>query len=453
MTAIIFELHPSSKASIEALAADAFAAVRQIEVARQDNKQSDWSVPDDIVTITDNDIIGDPVIWLPQVSGEYAFVFMWHNDLSFGLSHGDYEKLAKLTDAILKVKWAQKTVSSKFIESVFIDWTRDRLRAGTEKEFCELLLTRCAKEVIRLTATVPIQHLAVEEAFDFGPAKVIPLGSQYFQSLREKLIRSSPDKAEDIDAFVAHLRNAMENCSAIELEVVAEPSYAKEVALQRAADAIGLLRFFCVATVASTMMSPVTPLGTLMIPKSHIIVSGPEAAFRYTSGIAIESVDYWRISKAEVAALLQENLAAVAGLLDLEKLTDFERAVRSSILAFSRAITFPELSDRLVFAFSAIEGLMLRNASEPIQQNVAERVAFLTTSVPDTRQAVVENFRKAYKMRSQYIHHRLTSVDVNELDHAFQNIRAALAQAVVNLAKFKTKDEFLAAIDRKKFGA
>ncbi|MDP9732131.1 UNVERIFIED_ORG: hypothetical protein QE446_003909 [Rhizobium sp. SORGH_AS260] len=452
MATVVFELHPSARASIEAIAGDVFSSVRRIEVSPQRQPSNGWWQPDNITTITDDDIVGHPKAWVTQVSGGRAFVFMWEGNHSFGLTQEDFEKLTKLIDAVLKVKWASNSVSTDYVENLFLDWARGRLEVRLEEPFCDLLLRKVAEDIVLRTVTVPIQHLAVEEAFQFGMSRVIPMGPRYFDMMQARLLELNPNKATDVEKFVGLLRTSMADCSALQFEVLAEAGYAQKAALQRAGDAIGLLRFFSVATVASTIMSPVTLLGELSIPKTHVIVDGTDGGLHYSSGIALDNVDYWRVSKEEAGAYVEEGLDAVAGLIDLEKLSDFEKAIRSSILAFSRATTFPELSDRLVFAFSAIEGLMLKNASEPIQQNVGERVAFLTTSVPDKRQAIVENFRRTYKMRSQYIHHRLTTTDVEELDSAFENIRAALSQAIGNIGRFKTKDEFLAAIDRKKFG-
>lgn len=95
---------------------------------------------------------------------------------------------------------------------------------------------------------------------------------------------------------------------------------------------------------------------------------------------------------------------------------------------------------------------MLRDANEAIQQNVGERVAFLISTVPSERQQIVENFRKAYRMRSQYIHHRVSSIDVEELDRAFLNIRAALSCAIANLGKFTSHQAFIEALELRKFG-
>ncbi|MCR6501528.1 HEPN domain-containing protein [Shinella sp. CPCC 101442] len=451
MVSPVFELHPSAQASIEALANDAFDAVRELDLAKPKNSTDGWWQPDNAITVTDSDIIGDPIMWLPQVGGELAFVFLWEGNRAFGFTQTDHDKVTKLIDAVLKQKWAKKAISSKYAERVFVNWARDRFLARSMVDFSKFFLQKCGEDVRNLSVDIPIQNLAVQAPFDFGPTKIMPMGIPYFNSIREKLKDINPEKIDAVDTLISKMQKDMEDCSLIRLAVFAEPSYAQDAALQQATDAVGLLRFFSVATVASNVMCPVTPLGALSVPKSHVLVESPDG-ISYSSGVAVEDVDYWRISNTDVSEMSQEGLAAVGALLDADNLNDFKQSVRSSILAFSRAITFAELSDRLVFAFSAIESLMLKNSSEAIQQNVAERVAFLIANTPAERKSIVDNFKKSYNMRSQYIHHRLATVDVRELDQSFENIRASLSVAVENIEKFKSKDEFLAAIEHKKFG-
>jgi hypothetical protein len=59
-----------------------------------------------------------------------------------------------------------------------------------------------------------------------------------------------------------------------------------------------------------------------------------------------------------------------------DKLSRFKQRVRSSILAYSKGITLHDINDRLVYTLSSLEGLLLKNSSEPIQQNLGERMAF-----------------------------------------------------------------------------
>ncbi|GAA3107029.1 hypothetical protein GCM10010520_59650 [Rhizobium viscosum] len=449
---IEFTIHPAARASIDAIALEAFAAVRSLDIAKSENRSDEWWVPEDTVTITAKDIVGDPIAWLPQVAGGRAYIFIWQDRDPIGLTEDDYRIISRLTGALLKVKWVQKSVSAKYILNCFIKWARDRFLNQTEGDFSDIFLDSCKRDVAELTVWAPVQHMKVEAPFAFGSASVVPLDRTFFDKMRSSLVRLAPERSDDAEAFMRMLQKEFKDCSAITLKIFAEPEYAKEAALNRCGDAIGLLRFFCAATITSTVMSPVTLLGALSIPESHIVVTSPDGGISYTSGIKIDEIDRWMISKKEVELLEKERLQEVGKLLDRDELSDFQLAVRSSVLAFSRAITFTEVSDRLVFAFSAIEGLLLRNASEPIQQNVGERIAFLTAANADKRYAIVENFRKAYRMRSQYIHHRLTEIDLEELDQSFINIRAALTQAIAHMSRFKTRDEFLEAIDRTKFG-
>lgn len=454
MVSILFEFHPSAASALDGKAADILACVQEVHVPLKGRGTAGWWSPEDAPIITDKDIVGDPVLRLTDVNGDNAVIFITSGGSSFGLVGEAVDRLQNLIDSVLKNRWVQKCISSSFIENTFFEWTRNYLRVREAVAFSAFFIERCKSSVLILTATAPVQHLAVEDTFEFGSTKIRPLGASYFEDLRRQILEKAPGSQDNVNDFIEQVRKKMANCSAVEFQIQAEPNYAQDAALQRAADAVGLLRFFCLASVTSTLMSPVTLLGALAVPEAHVFTTSPVGGFQYRTGGALgtDDIEFWRISKADWASFRSEGLETVGDLLDVDILSDFGRDVRSSILGFSRALTFAEMSDRLVFAFSAIEGLMLRSASEPIQQNVAERIAFSTTSSPVQRSEIIENFRKSYKMRSQYVHHRLTATDVTVLDRSFENIRAALAQAVVNIKNFKTKDEYLSAIDKVKLG-
>ncbi len=371
----------------------------------------------------------------------------------WGIPIDKYMRVETLVDAVLKLKWARTSLSDKFVRECFLEWAEKSILKATTESFCDYLLFLCSKKVVKIRAVVPIQYLAVEERFEFGPGSIIPFGDGFFSDLERNLESMEASKADRARLLYERMKSDMKDCAAFELELIAEPNYAQEISLQLATDMVGLLRFLSPASGEASLMSPLSPLGATHVPDYHVITLGINKSFSYTHGMAAETAGYWLVSKYVVEEMRRENLEALGQLLLIDGLSEFARSVRSSILAFSRALTFPDMSDRLIFAFSAIEGLMLKDQSEPIQQNVGERVAFLTTNDPEERQSVVGNFRSVYRMRSQYIHHRLTTIDLSELNDAFENIRNALAAAVENLDQFATRQEFLAAIDRRKYGA
>ncbi|MXN51999.1 hypothetical protein GR158_12780 [Shinella sp. AETb1-6] len=447
-------LHPGAQEALEKTAMETFGLVEKIELQEREKEFFGWWEPDSTIQITDENIEEEPEAWLPDDSGESCFVFSWIDRTPYGLRPHNYGKLRSLIDTALKTKWAKNSLSTDYIRKCFVDWYRLKTKSQSDLSFCSHFLTMARRDIVRRDVVIPVQNLAVEEGFGFGTVKVVPLKPSFFDQLQESLAPPNHDQRDDVISLITQMRKDMRQCGAIELSVLAEVGYANEAALNLASDAVGLLRFFCGATTNSTRMSPVATLGSLTIPTHHVIVTTTNGAFSYTTGVSVENVDYWGISRAAVETLKQRHyLDAVAGLLNVDELTEFKRAVRAGILAFSRATTFPEMADRLVFAFSAIEGLMLRDQSEAIQQNVGERIAFLITTEPAQRQAIVDNIRKAYRMRSQYIHHRLTALDVEVLDQAFQDIRSALATAAASMNNFKTRDEFLGAIEKRKYGA
>ena len=101
---------------------------------------------------------------------------------------------------------------------------------------------------------------------------------------------------------------------------------------------------------------------------------------------------------------------------------------------------------------SALEGLLLKNASEPLQQNVAERLAFLATNTVSERIELVNDFKELYKIRSEYIHHRQTSFSSRKIDVLFYRINIALINIISSVSKFKTKEQFINDLERRKFG-
>jgi Apea-like HEPN len=99
-------------------------------------------------------------------------------------------------------------------------------------------------------------------------------------------------------------------------------------------------------------------------------------------------------------------------------------------------MTLPDLNDRIVYTLSALEGLLLKNASEPLQQNLAERMAFLLFKEAEARWDTVRNLRAVYDMRSKYIHHRVSLSDERELEMFVRNANFTLSQALRFSSRF-----------------
>jgi hypothetical protein len=133
----------------------------------------------------------------------------------------------------------------------------------------------------------------------------------------------------------------------------------------------------------------------------------------------------------------------ISELLALERRSKFQEALLDAILLCSRSTREKDLAGRLVYMLVAMESILLRNDTEPIQQNVGERMAFLIANNVEKRRAVIRNLKAAYSLRSRFVHHGHT---IDELDA----VRSFMLDAWIfflELAKssrrFDTKEQFI----------
>lgn len=448
-----FTIHESARASVDQAALRAFDAVRSLDIApaTQDSFQSDVVIT---ASITDRDIVGEPVLWVPLLSGGMGFAFAQVDGVPKGLSEADFSLLRDLLARLLKIKWVQMTVSEQFIERCFVEWARSVLQGSPGNTFSSHFLAECERFVKMQNVWVPVQHLQIENAFGFGIATFTPITKTILDDYELRLrsyFEGDREKLEVIETDLRRTRNKIQGYAAVSVNIEAEHGFASEAARNICADAVGLLRLFSVASVGSAIYSPVDLLGASAIPTYTYFGLADGSIQTEGSEVLPKKVAHWRLRASEVQKLKSENLDQTASLLDIEALSEFGTYVRSAALAFSRSLTLPSLSDRVLFALSSVEGLLLKDGGEPIQQNVGDRMAFLIGSSADERMKIVENIKMIYGVRSKYIHHRVTAAEAEYLDAGFRNIRATIFAAIANLGKFKSRVEFLSAIERRKY--
>jgi len=132
--------------------------------------------------------------------------------------------------------------------------------------------------------------------------------------------------------------------------------------------------------------------------------------------------------------------------------TQFQEQAMRSITLYSRAITKFDQSERLIYTFTALEGMLLRDQSESIAQNIADRMAFALEKGMEERLAVVAAVRAAYEVRSKFIHHLQHGSDANEVSqfliHAWMFFVRVLTAW---LPHAQTKSEFIGEIEAVKY--
>jgi hypothetical protein len=151
------------------------------------------------------------------------------------------------------------------------------------------------------------------------------------------------------------------------------------------------------------------------------------------------------------ANLMELGLDALCRLAAKESPTDFEQTVTEALLLYSQSSVAGEVAEKLVLVFVALESLLLRDQNEAIQQNVGERMAFILGSASGERRRIAGLVRKAYRHRSEYIHHGNRPTEMEDIRQFFRYSWVFFVRIIKMSSDFSTKEEFLDALEDRKF--
>ena len=372
-----------------------------------------------------------------------------HGSRRFGLEGEQYLALARLSEAVQRTKAFRELVSTKWVEDTILDW----MKAGFEGEIApalgNYLTERCEEDVQEHELWFPVSHLSVESDLPFGNVVFRTVTEDLVDKMVEDMQGAKEGRdatyAAQLDMRMTRERAELQGLAAATVRVRAEPSRAYEVALRESERAVAALRVY---QVAATTTPEVTSYCALLGRENvegikHLEMENDR--IRTTSDQTVgKPVLHWHLSDPEVRDYTTSmGFDEVSKLLALGKRTKFQETLLDALLLYSRSTREKDLAGKLVYTFAAMESVLLRNDTEPIQQNVGERMAFINEKTAEKRREVIRNFKTIYALRSRFVHHGHT---IEERDTVWRFMIEAWA-LFTNLAKvsprFETKEAFI----------
>ena len=104
----------------------------------------------------------------------------------------------------------------------------------------------------------------------------------------------------------------------------------------------------------------------------------------------------------------------------------------------------------MIWYCAGLESILLKNSSEAILHNLSDRLAMFGYDTVDERTAASKDVKKAYSLRSRFVHH---GVDIEDGEIVTKFARHGLrlfSRIAKDVARFSSKVEFLDHIDRMK---
>ncbi|MFN3727352.1 MAG: hypothetical protein ACK4SZ_13735 [Allosphingosinicella sp.] len=442
-------LHPNAAAAIDA---DGRALVEARQVGTITCGKSVFeSRRETNAEITDADLAGEPLLAWSNLAGEIVGRYFPRNGQMVALREDGYRQLRRLVEKVGAAKPFSSGFSDQFLEVEIFKWWRTTVRAGEAVSLSAHLLVVCAEAISARTLLVPLSNLEIERPFRFGDVLVTPIGARLFDDFGADGAARFPDAASQIREEALRMRREYGHLTAVCVEVVGEREFANQRARVIAADMADFFRFMSPAAASRSIVFACFPYGAEHEPTSTVIEVADGKIAHFTSGMVNAGFFRWKLSFQELDGHMNDGFRNCAVFFSDKILTGFQRRVKTAISAYTHGIAATDVRNRLIYAMSAAEHLLLRDGNEPIQSNVGERMAFLISRTAEERFAIATNFKKAYGLRSRHIHHLSTIDNDDVLDKFFEHMFLMLTAAMDNMQRYKEHLDFLDALDRIKF--
>jgi len=449
----MFEIHASAKNNFDLKATQLLMRIRYIPPQTPQTPQikSDVHIT---TTITDKDIIGEPKMSISDYQGNTTGRFFSFEKKQYGLVGSDHDELIKLAEAIQRLPAFREKLSQRLIEESMFAWVKRKFtKENTENSFISTLIAEASKVVQHITVRVPIAHTIVEAPFKFCGATIRNLSKAMVDDMA-KVSESITDDGNkrNADQFFEDFRRKHQGYAVVELELECEPEYADSFSINAANRITNLLGVYSGAVLVPDLKCISLAKGTEHLAKFTTIKTAGDSLSVSTGILDKGSFKVWHISRLDLDNYAKCGLGIISAIANKKNTTEFESTVLNMSLLYSKCAFTADPLEKLVHVLAALESTLLKNENEPIQQNLAERIAIFTSQKLDERKAIIKNVKTVYGLRSRYLHHGHSVNELHELSQFLFNAWVFYVQLVANSGQFKNKSEFLNAIDDQKLG-
>ncbi len=452
MTIVFFDpasLHPGAASAIDR---DGQALIDAREVGTLTHGSPSFKSRREVKgAITDDDLFGEPLLTWSNLAGQTVGRYFPRNGQLVALRENGYRLLRRLVEKVAAAKPFSSGLSDQFLEVEIFKWWRATVREEARIPLSAHLLKVCAEAVAPRRLLVPLSNLEIERPFQLGDVLVTPLGSRLFDDFGADGVARFPEAGSGIRDEAHRMRQEYGHLTAVCVDVIGEREFANQRARAVAFDMADFFRFMSPAAASRNIVFACFPYGCEHEPSTTVIEVVDDKMAHFSEGALNQGFFRWKLSFNELDGHMKDGFRNCAVFFGQDPPTGFERRVKTAISAYAQGIAATDIRNRLIYAMSAAEHLLLRDDNEPIQSNVGERMAFLIASEADERREIVANFKKAYGFRSRQVHHLATINDEDVLDRFFEHMFMMLTAAMDNMPRYKEHAVFLDALDRIKF--
>jgi len=445
------ELDPNAIIHIDKRAAEIVLLFKEISLPTFSLEKTGFPQPFTEGEITEKDIVGEVKISLVNAIGEDEFLYFLDKEKKpQGIRDERLRQFRKFIEQIEKA--CKYKVSTDYLTSLLLEYCKSEHNSPNHTvNFSKVLLERLAVDIRDYTIILPISNLSVEIEITLGEVKIVPLSQAEIESWfkpahnddseAKKLLRKSQ---------IEEVQKEHQGGAAAKVNIVAESKAANREAREKVEKALALLRLYCSANFHPEVASYVNIWGTSKIPEFKTFFYREDSGIQIQAGILKNTEIFWRISGEMLIQMNQDGLGRIVQIHQKQNKSEFEKLLLETIWLYSQSNLKANTYEKLLYMLAALEKLLIKDSSEPLQQNISERLAFLIAPTLESRKAVIENLKKIYAIRSSFFHHGKKIENTDSMIIFMQNIWSLLMNLINQSDKFISKESLLSLVEDKK---
>lgn len=441
-----FGIHPRASAAFNVVGESLLEKV-EVHIDRQD--EAPGFAPDVHIAahIQEKDIIGDiDVVEFNADGVPIARIFVAGGQ-RYVIRGESYLELRRLCAGMRAALKKHASVSHKIAEEAIIAWIKEKLDGKASSEMSEAVIAFVASRIAAHTVWIPIAQLHLEVPISIGETEIRQIDWNMFEGWKAEAIAKNPGAQEGIlEQFQSWSRD-LRGLAVARTVVTGDSTSAEEIGARLAEEAASLIRMFTPAALLPNQRSYCTPLGLENTERYTRIRVSRDKIVGLVSGLTGPPTSSLVLGKDSIAKMRRAGLDQLIEIYAKPQRTDLEERSLSAVMMYSRMTLFRDHSDKLVYILAALECVLLKNETEPIQQNLSERLALLVGGTFAERKNVIQLLRSSYSRRSRVLHHGTRAIDGEQLKELMKYAWHGLFRVISHCPRFKTRDMFLSAID------
>ena len=444
-------IHPEAINALNNKAEELIKLVKQQDAPRPDEKnQLSDRHPSHI--IHSKDIIGEIKMSYTNAFGD-DLGFVFHSQQQrYGILGQAYGGLVKYAEEVQKQKRYCHVLSKKYLLANLKIWIEKRYKNDENDDFISFIEKRSEESIRQCEIWIPIPYTEIANDFSLGKVKIRRMTKEIIDGwFKTDTIVNDKELKTKIDKYKNDIRCKHQGFAAVVCECKAEPIKAKEIAFDLASDSLSVLRLFSPSSFSSRLICGAYEYGQNLVETRNVFILYPNNKEISESRELLDRGIHWKVPSNISQMLSDGEMSGLNEILLIDNKNDFQMKYYEALKIYSKQTLKRNPFDKILYILVALESILLRNDTEPIQQNLSERIAFTIANNVDDRKKIIKNIKDIYSIRSKYVHHASQSVEETDKLDEFLKIAWHMFVAMSKLIRlYETKDAYIDALNNLK---